>query len=54
MTIYYQHRQFEIGNVSIFHSVEFEGFIFPEIWETRDQICPIQGPKVKLVMQVDF
>jgi len=38
----------------LLHSVEFEGFVPPEFWGIRDQICTTQGPEVNCVMQVDL
>jgi len=36
------------------HTVEFAGFVPPEFWGIRDQICTTWGPKVNCVRRVDF
>jgi len=36
------------------HSVEFEGFVAPDIRSVRDQMCTTFDPKVKCVRHVDF
>ena len=35
-------------------TVDFAGFVAPNVGGLRDQICTTQGPKVDCVRQVDF